>query len=545
MWASKHAPEAAGDGQAINIILTGNKCQQSVSRAAFAEICPTLKDHVHMNPETNEASVAIPGISQKALDLIATFVDTRIYGSISETDKGSSDREMVALCVTHLEVYLAAGLVPLPSLRSPALDTFTWNLAQLIEIGTLPQVVARIVEKVSLTTPTNDEIKERILKDAVARQEQVQKNGFLVKVLEQKYTWMWRLTVNSEMEAPETNGHDTNGRAAEQEAPLCKAREVEVELAQKLGDARKAAAETTEQLEDARKRNLLLGQNCDTATAAMKLAQEDAAKAKSELARVKVQVEDSRKENQTLAGLQAENMALKSVAQENTSSAANRRSVMLQKELESLKTQHKKELKAVKARTLELKHAPQDKQDHLNAQFEVVDKLEKRMEKQAERDMEKLKADHVAEVESLQGRLDDLQQKYEALEAAKVTEASQRQDVIQNLDDQIGDLQGDLDAKESALQECQANTQTLYSQINDLSKQLKQCKIDNHKLTSGAKSTNYAKDAAESALEHARQDYKQLNDDYANIYHEYECVKDEHDKVKTIIDSLKALKNLV
>lgn len=107
--------------------------------------------------------------------------------------------EMVALCVTHLEVYLAAGLVPLPSLRSPALDTFTWNLAQLIEIGTLPQVVARIVEKVSLTTPTNDEINERILKDAVARQEQVQKNGFLVKVLEQKYTWMWRLTVNSEM----------------------------------------------------------------------------------------------------------------------------------------------------------------------------------------------------------------------------------------------------------------------------------------------------------------------------------------------------------
>jgi len=105
--------------------------------------------------------------------------------------------EAILLCKTHLEIYLAAVEVAIPSLQDLALTRFLHRLSQIIQANDKHRVVARIVELVTELTTNHDEINGGVVACAAANHAMVTKNQQLVTVLVQKYGWRWRLALDA------------------------------------------------------------------------------------------------------------------------------------------------------------------------------------------------------------------------------------------------------------------------------------------------------------------------------------------------------------
>jgi len=74
---------------------------------------------------------------------------------------------------------------------------FCTDFHKFFELATDKPVVARIVEQVSEITPLHSEINQQVVRNAVANFDMVEKNVLLVKALEQKYGWTWKLALET------------------------------------------------------------------------------------------------------------------------------------------------------------------------------------------------------------------------------------------------------------------------------------------------------------------------------------------------------------
>lgn len=331
----------------------------------------------------------------------------------------------------------------------------------------------------------NDEINECVLINAVANFETVRKNAILVKVLEEKYGWIWTLALEANTRvkwaasepqdplcsrsAPPTKDIIPNQNVVDHEVELCEAREPEVEAIRRMEEATKVAAELRKQLEDARKRIVGLNQNRDIAGAAAKLIQEENSKLKAELIEAKSKLEELQmqavtKESHAMESLEKENTLLKAMVKDQQESARNRRTCMLQKQIEAMQSQHAVELRTIESRTND---ESQRLREDIKQLVAVRDKQTEQIE-QLEKHLKTLWASHASAVKGLEGRIGALHEEVRTAQAAKVKEVASCRSGINQLSTANKELPSMLDCELAVSQKHEGSMNSLETQLDDV-----------------------------------------------------------------------------
>lgn len=208
----------------------------------------------------------------------------------------------------------------------------------------------------------------------------------------------------------------------------------------------------------------------EIAEAANKLLEEELLNVKETLRVSKVNAATAiEAENKLRREIKAENVKLKEQAKEFAVSAQQRRAVMLQNQIEALKTAHQDETQALKDATFELK------EDLVKAERSCVDRTErvKYLEKRivVEQDARTASSDRAIRLEKRLQKNDELLQSQDELRKVAEKAADIARDKVEALRQAAQHAQNDLDARKQQIESLKQQVETKKKELERTKKQ--------------------------------------------------------------------------